>query len=60
MLEFLQNNLGTILVALALVGISLAIIIKAIKNKKQGKSSCGCNCSGCSMASICHKKPEDK
>jgi hypothetical protein len=27
-----------------------------IKDKKAGKSSCGCNCSHCAMAGKCHSQ----
>jgi hypothetical protein len=27
-----------------------------VKNKKQGKSSCGCGCSSCGMKDSCHGK----
>ena len=32
------------------------VIVTMIKNKKKGKSSCGCNCAHCAMAGSCHKK----
>lgn len=31
----------------------LAIIVKKVKDKKAGKSDCGCGCSGCPGASDC-------
>lgn len=31
-----------------------AIILNLVKNRKQGKSSCGCSCSCCPMAGSCH------
>ena len=55
MLAFLQSNYVTIItliVVLALVGFALFSIIK---NKKAGKSSCGCNCKGCPNAQYCHR-----
>lgn len=39
-----------ILIAAALA----AVVIKKIKDKKAGKSGCGCGCSGCSMNGKCH------
>ena len=60
MVEFLKNNIGTIIVAAVLLCVVVSIIVANIKNKKRGKTSCGCGCSSCSMASICHKKPENK
>ena len=55
MVEFLISNLGTIIVALALTIVVGLIIFKMYRDKKQGKSSCGCNCSSCPMANECHK-----
>ncbi|MBQ8572208.1 MAG: FeoB-associated Cys-rich membrane protein [Ruminococcus sp.] len=31
------------------------IVAKGIYNKKKGKSSCSCGCSGCAMKDSCHK-----
>jgi len=39
--------MGTIIVGAALVVIVALIIRKMIKDKKAGKSSCGCNCGEC-------------
>lgn len=48
--------LGTIIVSAILIMIVGLIIYKQIKNKKEGKSSCSCGCSGCAMSEICHGK----
>ena len=55
MLEWLTENLGTIVVSLILICIVTAIIVKTVKDKKQGKSSCGCGCEHCAMRDKCHK-----
>lgn len=55
MLEFICANIGTIIVFAILVIIVGAIIYKIYRDKKQGKSSCGCNCASCPMANECHK-----
>ena len=55
MLEFLISNLGTIIVFLVLAIVVSLIIYKMYRDKKQGNSSCGCNCSSCPMANECHK-----
>lgn len=60
MLEFISNNIGTILISVLLLGIVSAIIIKTVRNKKQGKTSCGCGCSTCAMSDICHKQDSGK
>ena len=32
-----------------------AVVIVGIINKKKGKPSCSCGCSGCAMKDACHK-----
>lgn len=47
MLAWLSANIGTILIAIVLFAIVAAIVVKLVRDKKQGKSTCGCNCPGC-------------
>jgi hypothetical protein len=48
MLDFISQNLGTILVGLILAGVVATIILHIIKKKKQGKCvGCSCACEGC-------------
>lgn len=47
--------MGTFVVATILVVAVGAVIYHMVKNKKSGKSSCGCGCSGCASREICHK-----
>lgn len=54
MSAWLMNNLGSIVIALVLAVIIALIIIKMIKDKKSGKSFCGCGCSNCAMRDTCH------
>ena len=49
MITFIKANLGTILVAVALIAIVAGIIVSLRRDKKQGKSSCGGNCAHCKM-----------
>ena len=56
MLAWLSENIATILVLLVLVCIVTAILVRQIKNKKGGKSSCGCGCQSCPMSDSCHSK----
>ncbi|MBO5374364.1 MAG: FeoB-associated Cys-rich membrane protein [Clostridia bacterium] len=60
MLEFLANNIGTIAISILLLGVVAGIIIRLVKNKRQGKTSCGCGCSNCAMSDICHKDENKK
>lgn len=56
MIPWILENAGTILVILVLAIIVAAIIIKIVRDKRQGKSSCGNNCAHCAMAGACHQK----
>lgn len=47
-------NTGTIITGIILFSIILLILLKLIKDKKSGKSSCGCGCEHCANASHCH------
>ena len=54
MLQWIGANLGTILICLVLLAIVTFIIVHLVRQKKQGKSSCGCNCAHCAMHGSCH------
>ena len=54
-MTWMITNLGTIIVALTLIAIVAVIIFRIAKNKKAGKSSCGCGCENCAMRGQCHK-----
>lgn len=60
MAEFLSENLATIIVSLILASAIILVVRKLYKDKKAGKSSCGCNCSGCPSSSVCHSKKQNK
>ena len=54
MIDWLAANWINILV-IALVAVAVFFAARSlIKDKKAGKSSCGCNCSHCAMAGKCH------
>ena len=62
MVEWLEANIGTIIVSIILVIIIFLVVYGMIKNKKKGKTTCGCGCANCAMSASCHKQPskEDK
>lgn len=60
MLEWLTLHWGTILVCAILIAIVTAILLKLRKDRKAGKSSCGCNCKTCGGACHACKTPCDK
>ena len=49
MLQWISTNLSTILICIVLLAIVILIIRSLIRQKKQGKSSCGAGCAHCAM-----------
>ena len=58
MLQTIVNHAGTIIVTLILIGAVAAAVFRLVRDKKQGKSTCGCNCGCCPMAGSCHKQSQ--
>lgn len=56
MLVWIAENIGTILILAALIAIVAMIVVGMLRDKKKGKSSCGCNCAHCAMHGACHSK----
>lgn len=53
MLEWLAANLAN-LVVLALLAVVVVLVIRSmIRNRKAGKSACGCDCGSCPSACTC-------
>ncbi len=48
-----------IIVIIASVIVVVGVILKSIINKKQGKTSCGCDCKSCSGCHSCNSNKED-
>lgn len=46
-------NWQTILVLVIVAAVFLAVVIKGIIDKKNGKSSCSCGCEGCAFKDSC-------
>ena len=55
MMEFLTKYWGTILVAAIVAAVVALVIAKMLKDKKRGKTSCGCGCKNCPSSGMCHK-----
>ena len=49
MLHWISANLSTILISIALLAIVVLIIRSLVRQKKQGKSSCGAGCAHCAL-----------
>lgn len=56
MLAWLSENIGTILICAVLLAVVAAIIVGLVRDRKKGKSSCGCGCVNCPMSGSCHPK----
>ena len=56
MFTWITEKLATILISAVLLLVVVLIIRKLVKDKKKGKSSCGCNCAHCAMSGSCHQK----
>ena len=54
MFAWLAENLGTIVISAVLLAIVAAIVIYLIRQKKQGKSTCGAGCAHCANAGCCN------
>ena len=49
-----KMNLPTSVILAIILYLFIRIVAGEIKKKKEGKTSCGCGCSGCAMADKCH------
>lgn len=54
MLTWICENIATIVICAVLIAVVAAIIAGMAKNRKKGKSCCGCGCSGCPMGGSCN------
>ena len=53
MSDWITENIGTIVIALVLAVIAMCIVRTLVRDRKQGKSSCGGNCGHCPMGGAC-------
>ena len=54
MIGWLIDNIANIVVILAVTALVTLAIWSMVKDRKAGKSSCGCGCANCAMAGKCH------
>lgn len=52
-MEFLAQNWPSLLVGAAILAAAALAVAKLIRDKKKGRSACGCNCKDC--PGHCHK-----
>lgn len=55
-MKWLFENLSTIIIFAVLAAVIVLIIKSMRKDKKSGKSSCGCNCASCALSKSCHER----
>ena len=51
MFTWIFENYATIIICAVLIAVVAAIIVSMVRNKKKGKSSCGCGCISCQRKS---------
>ena len=56
MLNWITANLSTIVISANLLAIESSVTHLLIRQRKMGRSSCGCNCAHCAMHGECHGK----
>lgn len=56
MLQWICSNIGTILIGGMLLAVIGLVVRSLLRQKRQGKTSCGCNCAHCAMHGSCHAK----
>lgn len=54
------ENWGTIVTLLAVLAVVAGVIFIMLRDKKQGRSSCGNKCAHCAMAGKCHSSKNTK
>ena len=60
MIAWIAYTIGTITAAAIILAIAVTAFFVILKDKKKGKSSCGCNCAHCAMAGSCHSANQQK
>lgn len=59
MLAYIASHMGYIVVTLVLILIVAAIILRMVRDRRSGKSSCGCGCKNCANAPYCPPQPKN-
>ena len=59
MFTWMMENMATIIISAVLILAVAAVIVNMVRNKRRGKSSCGCGCAGCAMNGACHPKKKE-
>ena len=59
MLQFIQENLATVVVLLVVAFLVILAVRKIVKDKKSGVGACGNNCSECVRAGRCDSQNDE-
>lgn len=59
-MEWIIENLGTIIVATIVFSFLIFLVVRMIIQKKKGKSSCSCGCSSCPSSQYCKSKEKQE
>lgn len=54
MFVWIYENIATIIICVILIAAVTASIATLVRDRRRGKSSCGCGCADCPMSSSCH------
>lgn len=46
--------MSTLIIGTIVIGSMVFVAVRQVKKHKNGESSCGCGCSGCSSSKSCH------
>lgn len=58
--DLIYDNIATVIIGIAVISGIVLLIVKLIKDKKNGKTSCSCGCANCAMKDICHSTDAKK
>lgn len=53
-------NLPTVIIAAVIAIVFIAIVIRGIRQRKQGKGGCSCGCGSCPNSALCHGAHTEK
>jgi hypothetical protein len=56
MWDWIEANAATMLVGAGVLLAILGVVLHLVREKKKGKSACGCSCAGCASREQCQSK----
>ncbi len=60
MFIWIAENIATVIICLVIVLMVAGAIAVLVRDKKKGRSSCGCQCGSCPMSGACHSTSQKK